>query len=144
LPTADVARVAWDHCGEIILCDTLEEMVAEADRIGSEHVQVITRDPDHFLRHMTNYGALFLGARTNVSFGDKVIGTNHTLPTMRAARYTGGLWVGKFIKTCTYQRVLTDEASALVGEYCSRLCEIEGFAGHKEQADLRVRRYGKR
>ena len=126
------------------LCDTLEEMVAEADRIASEHVQVLTRDPDYFLQHMTNYGALFLGARTNVSYGDKVIGTNHTLPTMRAARYTGGLWVGKFIKTCTYQRVLTDEASALVGEYCSRLCEIEGFAGHKEQADLRVRRYGKR
>ena len=144
LPTADIARVAWDNCGEIIVCDTLEEMVAEADRIASEHVQVLTRDPDYFLQHMTNYGALFLGARTNVSYGDKVIGTNHTLPTMRAARYTGGLWVGKFIKTCTYQRVLTDEASALVGEYCSRLCEIEGFAGHKEQADLRVRRYGKR
>ena len=141
LPTADIARVAWDNCGEIIVCDTLEEMVAEADRIASEHVQVLTRDPDYFLQHMTNYGALFLGARTNVSYGDKVIGTNHTLPTMRAARYTGGLWVGKFIKTCTYQRVLTDEASALVGEYCSRLCEIEGFAGHKEQADLRVRRY---
>jgi sulfopropanediol 3-dehydrogenase len=144
LPTADVARVAWDNCGEIILCDTLDEMVAEADRIASEHVQVLTRDPDYFLKHMTNYGALFLGHRTNVSFGDKVIGTNHTLPTMRAGRYTGGLWVGKFIKTCTYQRVLTDEASALVGEYCSRLCELEGFAGHKEQADLRVRRYGKR
>ncbi|MFZ8984897.1 MAG: histidinol dehydrogenase [Steroidobacteraceae bacterium] len=142
LPTADVARVAWNECGEIILCDTLEEMVAEADRIASEHVQVLTRDPDYFLERMTNYGALFLGHRTNVSFGDKVIGTNHTLPTMRAARYTGGLWVGKFIKTCTYQRVLTDSASALVGDYCSRLCEIEGFAGHKEQADLRVRRYG--
>ena len=143
LPTADVARVAWEQCGEIIVCDTLDEMVAEADRIASEHVQVLTRDPDYFLERMTNYGALFLGARTNVSFGDKVIGTNHTLPTMRAARYTGGLWVGKFIKTCTYQRVLTDEASALIGDYCSRLCEIEGFAGHKEQADLRVRRYGK-
>ncbi|MGA0000091.1 MAG: histidinol dehydrogenase [Steroidobacteraceae bacterium] len=142
LPTADVARVVWNECGEIILCDTLEEMVAEADRIASEHVQVLTRDPDYFLERMTNYGALFLGHRTNVSFGDKVIGTNHTLPTMRAARYTGGLWVGKFIKTCTYQRVLTDSASALVGDYCSRLCEIEGFAGHKEQADLRVRRYG--
>ncbi len=144
LPTADVARVAWQNCGEIILCDTIDEMVAEADRIASEHVQVLTRDPDYFLTHMTNYGALFLGHRTNVSYGDKVIGTNHTLPTMKAARYTGGLWVGKFIKTCTYQRVLTDEASALVGEYCSRLCELEGFAGHKEQADLRVRRYGKR
>jgi sulfopropanediol 3-dehydrogenase len=142
LPTADVARVAWHNCGEIILCESLEEMVQEADRIASEHVQVMTRDPDYFLRRLTNFGALFLGARTNVSYGDKVIGTNHTLPTMRAARYTGGLWVGKFIKTCTYQRVLTEEASALVGEYCSRLCALEGFAGHKEQADLRVRRYG--
>ena len=144
LPTADVARVAWQNCGEIILCDTLEEMVQEGDRIASEHVQVLTRDQDYFLQHLTNFGALFLGARTNVSYGDKVIGTNHTLPTMKAARYTGGLWVGKFIKTCTYQRVLTDEAAALVGEYCSRLCELEGFAGHKEQADLRVRRYGRK
>jgi sulfopropanediol 3-dehydrogenase len=144
LPTADVARVAWQNCGEIILCDTLEEMVQEGDRIASEHVQVLTRDPDYFLERLTNFGALFLGARTNVSYGDKVIGTNHTLPTMRAARYTGGLWVGKFIKTCTYQRVLSDEATALVGEYCSRLCELEGFAGHKEQADLRVRRYGRK
>ncbi len=142
LPTADVARQAWQNCGEIILCDTVDEMVQEADRIASEHVQVLTKDPDYFLKHLSNYGALFLGHRTNVAFGDKVIGTNHTLPTMRAARYTGGLWVGKFIKTCTYQRVLTDEASALVGSYCSRLCELEGFAGHKEQADLRVRRYG--
>ncbi|MBL8270870.1 histidinol dehydrogenase, partial [Steroidobacter sp.] len=144
LPTADVARVAWQNCGEIILCDTLEELLSEGDRIASEHVQVITRDPDYFLKNLTNFGALFLGARTNVSYGDKVIGTNHTLPTMRAARYTGGLWVGKFIKTCTYQRVLTDEAAALVGEYCSRLCELEGFKGHKEQADLRVRRYGRK
>ena len=143
LPTADIARVAWEHCGEIILCDTVEELVAKADEIASEHVQVMTRDPDYFLEHMVNYGALFLGPRTNVSFGDKVIGTNHTLPTMKAARYTGGLWVGKFIKTCTYQRVTTDAASALIGEYCSRLCALEGFAGHKEQADLRVRRYGK-
>ncbi|MCS6948413.1 MAG: histidinol dehydrogenase, partial [Steroidobacteraceae bacterium] len=143
LPTADIARVAWDNCGEIILCDTVEELLAEADRIASEHVQVLTRDPDYFLQHLTNYGALFLGPRTNVSFGDKVIGTNHTLPTMRAARYTGGLWVGKFLKTCTYQRVLTDQAAALIGEYGSRLCELEGFAGHKEQADLRVRRYGR-
>ena len=143
LPTADVARVAWTNCGEIILADTLDEMVTQADKIASEHVQVLTRDPDYFLQRMTNYGALFLGPRTNVAFGDKVIGTNHTLPTMKAARYTGGLWVGKFIKTCTYQRVLTDEASALIGSYCSRLCELEGFAGHKEQADLRVRRYGK-
>jgi sulfopropanediol 3-dehydrogenase len=142
LPTAEIARQAWRNCGEIIECDTLDEMVQEADRIASEHVQVLTRDPDYFLKRMTNYGALFLGPRTNVAFGDKVIGTNHTLPTMKAARYTGGLWVGKFIKTCTYQRVLTDEAAALVGEYFSRLCELEGFAAHKEQADLRVRRYG--
>jgi sulfopropanediol 3-dehydrogenase len=143
LPTADVARVAWQNCGEIILADSLDEMVAQADKIASEHVQVLTRDPEYFFQRMTNYGALFLGARTNVAFGDKVIGTNHTLPTMKAARYTGGLWVGKFIKTCTYQRVLTDEASALIGGYCSRLCELEGFAGHKEQADLRVRRFGR-
>jgi sulfopropanediol 3-dehydrogenase len=142
LPTAETARQAWQNCGEIIVCDTLDEMVQEADRIASEHVQVLTRDPDYFLERMTNFGALFLGPRTNVAFGDKVIGTNHTLPTMKAARYTGGLWVGKFIKTCTYQRVLTDEAAALVGEYCSRLCVLEGFAAHKEQADLRVRRYG--
>jgi len=142
LPTAAIAREAWQNNGEIILCDTADEMVAEADRIASEHVQVLTRDPDYFLSRMTNYGALFLGARTNVAYGDKVIGTNHTLPTMKAARYTGGLWVGKFIKTCTYQRVLTDEASSLIGEYCSRLCAIENFAAHKEQADLRVRRYG--
>jgi sulfopropanediol 3-dehydrogenase len=143
LPTADVARKAWENCGEIILVETLEELLQEGDRIASEHVQVLTRDPDYFLKHMTNFGALFLGARTNVSFGDKVIGTNHTLPTMRAARHTGGLWVGKFIKTCTYQRVTTDEASALIGSYGSRLCALEGFAGHKEQADLRVRRYGR-
>lgn len=142
LPTADVARTAWENCGEIILVDRLEELIQEADRIACEHVQVLTRDPDYFLSHLTNYGALFLGPRTNVSFGDKVIGTNHTLPTMRAARYTGGLWVGKFIKTCTYQRVTTDSASALIGAYGSRLCALEGFAGHQEQADLRVRRYG--
>ena len=142
LPTADVARTAWEECGEIILCDTVDELVTEADRIASEHVQVMTRDPQVFLERMRNYGALFLGPRTNVAFGDKVIGTNHTLPTMRAARYTGGLWVGKFLKTCTYQRVETDEASAAIGEVCSRLCELEGFAGHKEQADIRVRRYG--
>src|ERR1700704_2138512 len=144
LPTAAIAREAWEKNGEIILCDTQDELVAEADRIASEHVQVLTRDPDYFLHHMTNYGALFLGHRTNVAYGDKVIGTNHTLPTMKAARYTGGLWVGKFIKTCTYQRVLTDEASAMIGEYCSRLCAIEGFSGHGEQANLRVRRYGGR
>ncbi|MDP9084997.1 MAG: histidinol dehydrogenase [Pseudomonadota bacterium] len=142
LPTADVARKAWDNCGEIILVDTIDELVQEADRIASEHVQVITRDPNYFLHHLRNYGALFLGARTNVAFGDKVIGTNHTLPTLRAARYTGGLWVGKFLKTCTFQRVTSDESSALIGGYCSRLCELEGFSGHKEQADLRVRRFG--
>jgi sulfopropanediol 3-dehydrogenase len=141
LPTAAVAREAWQNNGEIILCDTLDEMVAEGDRIASEHVQILTRDPDYFLQRMTNFGSMFLGHRTNVAYGDKVIGTNHTLPTMKAARYTGGLWVGKFIKTCTYQRVLTDKASALIGDYCSRLCAIENFAGHKEQADLRVRRY---
>ena len=141
LPTADVARTAWEECGEIILCDTVDELVSEADRIASEHVQVMTRDPDVFLERMRNYGALFLGPRTNVAFGDKVIGTNHTLPTMRAARYTGGLWVGKFLKTCTYQRIESDEASAVIGEVCSRLCELEGFAGHKEQADIRIRRY---
>jgi sulfopropanediol 3-dehydrogenase len=144
LPTAETARQAWTDYGAVIVCDDDAEMVAEADRIASEHVQVMTRDPDYFLRHMTNYGALFLGPRTNVSYGDKVIGTNHTLPTKRAARYTGGLWVGKFLKTVTYQRVLTDEASALVGEYCSRLCMLEGFVGHAEQANLRVRRYGGR
>ncbi len=144
LPTAAVARQAWEDYGEVIVCETDEEMVAEADRIASEHVQVMTRDPDYFLAHMTSYGALFLGARTNVAFGDKVIGTNHTLPTKKAARYTGGLWVGKFLKTCTYQWVLTDEASAMVGEYCSRLCMLEGFAGHAEQANIRMRRYGRR
>ncbi len=140
LSTADVAGPAWRDYGQIILCDTDEEMVAEADRIASEHVQVMTRDPDYFLNNMTNYGALFLGPETNVSYGDKVIGTNHTLPTNRAARYTGGLWVGKFIKTCTYQKV-TPEATAAIGEYCSRLCALEGFAGHQAQADLRVARY---
>ncbi|MEM0984938.1 MAG: histidinol dehydrogenase [Pseudomonadota bacterium] len=141
LPTAEVAGAAWRDYGQVIVCDSYEEMVAVADGIASEHVQVMTKDPDYFLNNMTNYGALFLGKETNVSFGDKVIGTNHTLPTMKAARYTGGLWVGKFIKTCTYQRV-TREASVMVGEYCSRLCALEGFAGHKEQADIRVRRYG--
>ena len=144
LPTAGIAAQAWRDYGEVIVCDGLEEMLREADRIASEHVQVMTRDDDYFLRHMTNYGALFLGPRTNVSFGDKVIGTNHTLPTQRAARYTGGLWVGKFLKTVTYQRVLTDAASAAIGEVCSRLCMLEGFAGHAEQANIRVRRYGGR
>ena len=144
LPTADIARESWANYGEIIVCESVDEIVREANRLAFEHVQVMTRDPDYFLANLTNYGALFLGARTNVSYGDKVIGTNHTLPTKRAARYTGGLWVGKFMKTCTYQRILTDEASTLVGEYCSRLCAIEGFAGHGEQANIRVRRYGGR
>lgn len=140
LETAEIAAAAWRDYGQIILCDTEDELVEEADRIASEHVQVMTRDPNYFLENMSNYGALFLGPETNVSYGDKVIGTNHTLPTMKAARYTGGLWVGKFIKTCTYQRV-APEATAMVGEYCSRLCALEGFAGHKAQADLRVARY---
>ena len=140
LATRDVARVAWRDYGQIILCETDQEMLEEAERICSEHVQVMTKNPDWFLERMSNYGALFLGHRTNVSYGDKVIGTNHTLPTNRAGRYTGGLWVGKFIKTHTYQRVLTDEASVMIGEYCSRLCALEHFAGHQEQADIRVRR----
>ena len=144
LPTAAVARRAWESFGEVIVASGDAEMVLIANEIASEHVQVMTREPDYFLKHMTNYGALFLGARTNVAYGDKVIGTNHTLPTRKAARYTGGLWVGKFLKTCTYQRVLTDEASAMIGEYCSRLCALEGFAGHGEQANIRVRRYGHR
>jgi sulfopropanediol 3-dehydrogenase len=144
LPTGEIAAQAWRDYGEVIVCDDLDEMVREADRIASEHVQVMTRDDERFLANMTNYGALFLGPRTNVSYGDKVIGTNHTLPTKRAARYTGGLWVGKFLKTVTYQRVLTDEASAMIGAYCSRLCMLEGFAGHAEQANVRVRRYGGR
>jgi len=141
LATADLASKSWEDYGEIILVDSLEEACKEADRVASEHVQILTEDDNYFLENMTNYGALFLGPRTNVAYGDKVIGTNHTLPTMKAARYTGGLWVGKFIKTVTYQRVLTDEASVLVGEYCSRLCAIENFIGHKAQADLRVKRY---
>jgi sulfopropanediol 3-dehydrogenase len=144
LPTADAASRAWADMGEVIVCDDLAQMLGEADRIASEHVQVMTRDPDYFLQNMQNYGALFLGPRTNVAYGDKVIGTNHTLPTRRAARYTGGLWVGKFLKTCTYQKVLTDQASAEVGEVCSRLCVLEGFFGHAEQANVRVRRYGGR
>ena len=142
LPTAEIAGQAWRDHGQIIVCADEVEMLAVADEIASEHVQVMTRDPNWFLENMTNYGALFLGPETNVSYGDKVIGTNHTLPTKKAARYTGGLWVGKFLKTCTYQRITTPEASAMIGEYCSRLCAIEGFAGHQAQADLRVRRYG--
>jgi sulfopropanediol 3-dehydrogenase len=144
LDTARIARAAWENYGEIIVCDSEEEMVREGDRIASEHVQVMTGNPDYFLQKLRNYGALFLGERTNVAYGDKVIGTNHTLPTSGAARYTGGLWVGKFLKTCTYQRVLTDEASARIGEYCSRLCALEHFTGHGEQANIRVRRFGGR
>ncbi len=142
LPTAEIAREAWSEYGSVILCETSDEMIEEANRLAYEHVQVMTKNPDYFADNMTNYGALFLGPRTNVSFGDKVIGTNHTLPTKRAARYTGGLWVGKFMKTCTYQKILTDEASAQISGYCSRLCALEGFSGHGEQANIRARRYG--
>ena len=143
LPTAEVAGAAWRDFGEIILVADLAEAVAEADRIAAEHVEVLTAEPRRFLESMTNYGSLFLGPETNVSYGDKVIGTNHTLPTKGAARYTGGLWVGKFLKTCTWQEC-TEEASVVIGDYCSRLCAIEKFWGHKEQADLRLRRYGGR
>ncbi len=142
LPTADVASISWRDYGQVILCDTEDELVEEADRIAGEHVQVMTKNPRRFLKDMTNYGALFLGDKTNVAYGDKVIGTNHTLPTRKSARFTGGLWVGKFIKTCTYQEVRTAEASAMIGEYCSRLCELENFMGHKKQADIRVERHG--
>lgn len=144
LPTAEIARQAWNDYGEVIVCESYEEMLKEADRIASEHVQVMTSRDDWFLSNLTNFGALFLGPRTNVAYGDKVIGTNHTLPTQRAARYTGGLWVGKFMKTCTWQKVLSDEASAEIGGYCSRLSLLEGFSGHAEQANIRVRRYGQR
>ena len=142
LPTAETARASWADYGEVIVCDTYDEMLQVADDIASEHVQVMTDRDDWFLQNMTCYGALFLGARTNVANGDKVIGTNHTLPTKKAGRYTGGLWVGKYLKTHSYQKVLTDEAAALMGEYCSRLCMLEGFVGHAEQANVRVRRYG--
>ena len=144
LPTADTAAASWRDYGQVILCDSYEEMLAVADDIASEHVQVMTDRDDWFLENLTCYGALFLGPRTNVSNGDKVIGTNHTLPTRKAGRYTGGLWVGKFLKTHSYQKVLTDSAAAEIGEYCSRLCMLEGFVGHAEQANLRVRRYGGR
>ena len=143
MPTGAVASKSWEDYGQVIVADDYDDMVKVADTIASEHVQVMTDRDDWFLAEMTNYGALFLGPRTNVAYGDKVIGTNHTLPTMKAARYTGGLWVGKFLKTCTYQKVLTDEASTLLGEYCSRLCMLEGFAGHAEQANIRLRRYGR-
>jgi len=144
LPTGDIAGKCWEDYGEIILGDTDEEMVTEGNRIASEHVQIMTNNPDMYMKELVNFGSLFVGARTTVAYGDKVIGTNHTLPTQGAARYTGGLWVGKFLKTCTYQKILTDEASAKIGEICSRLCIMEGFAGHAEQANVRVRRYGRR
>lgn len=144
LPTAETASVSWRDYGEVILCDSYEEMLAMSEEIAMEHVQVMTDRDDWFLEKMTCYGALFLGPRTNVANGDKVIGTNHTLPTKKAGRYTGGLWVGKYLKTHSYQRVLTDEAAALIGEYCSRLCMLEGFVGHAEQANVRVRRYGRK
>ena len=144
LPTADIARRSWDAFGQIIVAESNEEMVEIANHLAFEHVQVMTSDTDFFLDNLRNYGGLFLGPRTNVSYGDKVIGTNHTLPTRRAGRYTGGLWVGSFLKTHTYQKILTDEASTLIGEYCSRLCALEGFVGHGEQANIRVRRYGGR
>ena len=142
LPTAETASVSWQDYGEIILCDTYDEMLDVANDIASEHVQIMTDRDDWFLDNMQSYGALFLGPRTNVSNGDKVIGTNHTLPTKKAGRYTGGLWVGKFIKTHSYQKILTDEAATQIGEYCSRLCMLEGFVGHAEQANIRVRRHG--
>ncbi len=142
LPTAETARVSWDEYGEIILCKDHDEMLEMSEFVASEHVQVMTDRDDWYLANMTNYGALFLGPRTNVANGDKVIGTNHTLPTKKAGRYTGGLWVGKFIKTHSYQKVTTDEAATLVGEYGSRLCMLEGFVGHAEQCNVRVRRYG--
>jgi sulfopropanediol 3-dehydrogenase len=144
LPTRDTASVSWRDYGEVILCESYEEMLDVANDIASEHVQVMTDRDDWFLDNMTSYGALFLGPRTNVANGDKVIGTNHTLPTRKAGRYTGGLWVGKFLKTHSYQKVMTDQAAAEIGEYCSRLCMLEGFVGHAEQANVRVRRYGGR
>ena len=144
LPTSETARKSWEDYGEVVLCDTYEEMLEISDEIASEHVQVMTNRDDRFLENMKSYGALFLGPRTNVANGDKVIGTNHTLPTKKAGRYTGGLWVGKFLKTHSYQKILTDEAATMIGEKCSRLCMLEGFVGHAEQANVRVRRYGKK
>ena len=142
LPTRETAEASWRDYGEVILCESYDEMLKVANEIASEHVQVMTDRDDWFLENMTSYGALFLGPRTNVSNGDKVIGTNHTLPTKKAGRYTGGLWVGKFLKTHSYQKVLTDEAATMIGEYGSRLCMLEGFVGHAEQCNIRVRRYG--
>ena len=142
LPTADTAGVSWEEYGEVVVCDTYDEMLDVANDIASEHVQAMTDRDDWFLENMHSYGALFLGPRTNVSNGDKVIGTNHTLPTKKAGKYTGGLWVGKFLKTHSYQKITTDEAAVKIGRYCSRLCILESFVGHAEQANIRVRRYG--
>ena len=142
LPTARTAAKSWEDYGQVILCNSHDEMLEVANDIAAEHVQVMTDRDDWYLEHMTSYGALFLGPRTNVAYGDKIIGTNHTLPTRQAGRYTGGLWVGKFLKTHSYQKIVTDEAATFVGEYCSRLCILEGFAGHAEQANIRLRRYG--
>ena len=141
LPTANITRGSWENFGEIILCADQEDMLIEANKLAYEHVQVMTKDPSYFLKNLKNFGSLFLGQETNVAYGDKVIGTNHTLPTKEASKYTGGLWVGKFLKTCTYQRVENKDTSAQIGEVCSRLCMLEGFAGHAEQANIRVRRY---
>lgn len=141
LPTANITRGSWENFGEIILCEDQEDMLIEANKLAYEHVQVMTKDPSYFLKNLKNFGSLFLGQETNVAYGDKVIGTNHTLPTKEASKYTGGLWVGKFLKTCTYQRVENKDTSAQIGEVCSRLCMLEGFAGHAEQANIRVRRY---
>lgn len=143
LPTADVASVSWEDYGQVILVKDEQEALQEADRLAFEHVEILTKDPEFFLENMTNYGCIFLGPETNVAYGDKVIGTNHTLPTKGAAKYTGGLWVGKFLKTVTYQKINSEEQSAYIGEYAARLCELENFAGHAEQANLRVRKYGK-
>ncbi|MEC8426175.1 MAG: histidinol dehydrogenase [Pseudomonadota bacterium] len=141
LPTANITKGSWKNFGEIILCEDQEDMLIEANKLAYEHVQVMTKDPSYFLKNLKNFGSLFLGQETNVAYGDKVIGTNHTLPTKEASKYTGGLWVGKFLKTCTYQRVENKDTSAQIGEVCSRLCMLEGFAGHAEQANIRVRRY---
>ena len=141
LPTANITKGSWENFGEIILCEDQEDMLIEANKLAYEHVQVMTKDPSYYLKNLKNFGSLFLGQETNVAYGDKVIGTNHTLPTKEASKYTGGLWVGKFLKTCTYQRVENKDTSAQIGEVCSRLCMLEGFAGHAEQANIRVRRY---
>tara|TARA_B100000927_G_scaffold290916_1_gene291113 strand:- start:6834 stop:8135 length:1302 start_codon:yes stop_codon:yes gene_type:complete len=141
LPTANITKGSWENFGEIILCEDQEDMLIEANKLAYEHVQVMTKDPSYYLKNLKNFGSLFLGQETNVAYGDKVIGTNHTLPTKEASKYTGGLWVGKFLKTCTYQRVENKNTSAQIGEVCSRLCMLEGFAGHAEQANIRVRRY---